>query len=180
MPRSSKMAKKAEISSIRYLQQPLPRCNLQQLWPGVGGKVNSRREGGEAASAGFKRFSFEQAWTPSPGVSQNQAKELFVLPEPFFRKSGKAPKAWIVGNVALTSIRRSGISLHKTLRKFLAEAQRPIYAGVKGTVISSEAKKKKILFLHGSWVVSNSLLCPKQVTSFQSWPQGKESKASFS
>lgn len=109
----------------------------------MGGIVNGRREGGEATSAEFKRFSFEQSWTPTPGVLQNQAKELFELPVPFFRKSGKALKAWIVGNVALTSIRRSGISLHKTLRKFLAEAQRPIYAGVKGTVISSEAKKTK-------------------------------------
>lgn len=105
----------------------------------MGGIVNSRREGGEAASAEFKSISFEQAWTPTPGVLQQQAKELFELPVLFLGKSGKTPKARIAGKVALTSFRRSGIFLHKAFRKFLAEAQRPIYAGVKRTVVFCEA-----------------------------------------
>lgn len=45
----------------------------------IGGK-----KGLKAASAGFKRFSFEQAWTPTSGVLQEQAKGLLELPGPFF------------------------------------------------------------------------------------------------
>ena len=116
----------------------------------MGGIVSSRREGGEAASAEFKSISFEQAWTPIPGVLQEQAKELFELR--FFRKSGKTPKARVAGNVALTSFRRSGIFLHKAFRKFLAEAQRPIYAGVKGIIIFCEAPPKNPL---PSWVMGS-------------------------
>lgn len=51
-----------------------PQHNLQQLQRGVGGIVNNRREGGEAASAEFRSILFEQAWTPTPGFWQEQAK----------------------------------------------------------------------------------------------------------
>lgn len=71
----------------------------------------------------------------------------------FFRESGKTPKAQIAGNVALTSFRISGIFLHKAFRKFLAEAQRPIYAGFQGESHILRSPPKKILFSHASWVV---------------------------
>lgn len=130
--------------------QPQPQHNLQQLQHGVGGIVNSRREGGEAAE--FRSILFEQAWTPTPGVWQEQAKELFEVLLLFFRKSEKTTEAWIAGNVALTSFRRSGIFLHKTVRNFLAEAQRLVLAGVKGTVIPW-SPPTKILLLHASYAV---------------------------
>lgn len=127
--------------------QPQPQHNLQQLQHGVGGIVNSRREGGEAASAEFRGILFEQAWTPTPGVWQEQAKELFEVLLLFFRKSEKTTEAWIAGNIALTSFRRSSIFLHKAVRNFLAEAQRLIFAGVKGTVIPWSPHKKSSSFM---------------------------------
>mgnify|MGYP001855395511 FL=1 len=75
----------------------------------MGGIVNSSREGGEAASAEVKSFSFKQAWTPTPEVLQKEATELFELLVLFFRQSRKTPKVQKAGNVPLTSFRRSDI-----------------------------------------------------------------------
>lgn len=70
----------------------------------------------------------------------------------FFMESGRTPKAQIAGNVALTSFRISGIFLHKAFRKFLAEAQRPIYAGFQGEshILRASPPKKSSSFMgHG-------------------------------
>lgn len=138
---SSEMAKEAaETSSLIHLQQPQP-------WHGVGGIVNNWKGGVEAASAEFK-----QAWTPTAGVLQQQAKELFELAVLFFRKSGKTPKAQVSGKEALTSFRSSGIFPHKAFRKFLAETQRPFYAGVKWIFTFCEASPEDPL---PSWVMTS-------------------------
>lgn len=136
--------------------QPWPQHNLQQLQRGVGGIVNSRREGGEAASAEFRSILFEQAWIPTPGIWQEQAKELFEVLLLFFRKSEKTTESQIAGNVALTSFRRSSIFLCKTVRNFLAEAQRLIFAGVKGIVIPWSPPQKTPLPL---CVIHNIKFC---------------------
>lgn len=110
----------------------------------MGRSARSRREESEAAYAEFKSISFEQAWTPTPRALQENAKELFELPVLFFRKSGRIPKA---GNVGLISFKRFDISLHEAFRKFLAEAQRPIYVGVKEIVTFCEAPQNPSSFM---------------------------------